>query len=198
MRKNLASLDDTSNDSKINSLMSTQSNSSGFTIEDPARATNYRELNTPFNHAQNAILFGISGGIVLGLYQLFVNGTDNGINIGIGLLGFFLLTPFLFFALRQFRRHLAGGEVFKNGIIHGLSISAIASIIMVVISTIGVTWQAAPQVINAEQIETGHLIVNGAFQILVGIVFGMTITFILLQGLKSDMRADKNIEKQHR
>ncbi len=31
---------------------------------------------------------------------------------------------------------------------------------------------------------------------MVGLVFGMIITFVVLQGLKSDMRADKNIEKQ--
>jgi len=177
--------------STTNTIKNSDSNNSDASWE-----LNHRQINEPFNHTQSALLFGISGGVVLGFYQLLVNGADQGINIGVGLLGFLLLTPFLYFGLKQFRQHLAGGEVFKNGIIHGMSISAIASIVMVVIASIGITWQGAPPAIDAEEIAVMQMVANSAFQILVGIVFGMTITFIILQGLKSDIRADKHIEKQ--
>jgi hypothetical protein len=162
----------------------------------PVRAANYREVNRPFNYVQNALSYGILGGIVLGAYQCLIGGADGTINIGMELLGFLLLTPFLLLALRKFRNYHAGGEIFKMGIIHGMSISAVASLLMAVIATIGMAW-FVPQDMMLEKLDIGEIVVNSSFQILVGIVFGMTITFIILQGLKSDMRADKNIENMH-
>jgi len=175
--------------------MKTQTLSASDNNFNSERPENYREINKPFNHVQNALVYGILGGITLGLYQLFLYNSSGEINIGGGLLGFVLLTPFLFFALRTFRNYLAGGEVFKNGIMHGMAISAIASLVMVLISMIGFSWQASPEILASENLMTSQMILNGAFQILVGIVFGMTITFIILQGIKSDIRADKYIDK---
>ena len=161
---------------------------------DSFRSANYREVNRPYNYVQSALIYGILGGLIIGIFQCGLYFVEGEINIGHELLGYILLTPFLYLALKNFRNHHAGGEVFKMGILHGMSISAIASILMTVVATIGMAWYMSPDS-TPGGMSMGEFVANSSFQILVGIVFGMTITFIILQGLKSDMRADKHIDK---
>ncbi len=153
---------------------------------------NRRERNKPYDVTAAALRWGLMAGVTLGVLQLIILASQERVNIGKGLYGFFLLAPFIYLALREYRKRLAGGEVFKNGVILGFQTSAIASGIMAAITLVG-------GLIGVGGSE-GHAIfaniaVYSFFQIIIGLVFGMVFAFIFLQGMKSDLPADENIEK---
>ncbi len=102
---------------------------------------NIREINKPFNRIQNALVFGSVGGIIIGLSQLLLLGGQGSSKVGISFWGSILIAPIIYFGLKKYKSHLAGGEVFKNGIIFGALISAIASSVMVLIADVGMAWQ---------------------------------------------------------
>ncbi len=151
-----------------------------------------------YNWSRQATLYGLVAGVALGAYQFFLNIAEQGIAIGWGILGFLIFVPFIWYGLSQYRKHLAAGEVFKSGILFGLRVSVIGSIVAVALNGIGflIGGEATPEVVGTEAISFGQLMVNSVFQVLIGIVVGMTITFIILQGIKSDAPADEFIEEQ--
>lgn len=159
---------------------------------DQRDGSNTREHNRPYNVTAAATKWGLMAGATLGVVQLFILASQERVNIGQGLYGFFLYAPFLYLAIREYRKRLAGGEVFKNGILLGFQTAAIASVLMAAITLVG----GLVGIGGAD----GHAIfaniaVYSFFQIIIGIVFGMTFVFIFLQGMKSDIPADEHIEK---
>ena len=157
---------------------------------------NARRYNRPFSIYNSGIRLGIPAGVIIGILQIFVFGAEEGVNIGMGLLPYLIFIPFLWYGLSTYRKTLAGGEVFKNGIILGFYISVIGAITAALITLIGSISGLAIMRESGEELLFGNLAVYGFFQVLIGTVFGMLITFILLQGMKSDVPADEFIEQQ--
>ncbi len=160
--------------------------------DDNRDGSNRRERNRPYNVTAAATKWGLMAGATLGIVQLIILAGQEKINIGRGLYGFFLYAPFIYLAIREYRKRLAGGEVFKNGVILGFQTSAIASVLMAAMTLvgalIGVTRTTGETVF-------ANVAVYSFFQIIIGLVFGMVFVFIFLQGMKSDVVADENIEK---
>lgn len=161
-------------------------------------AANEREVNRPYNKLANGIKYGIVAGLIVGIYQFFLNAAEDGINIGWGLVGFFLMLPVFWYALRDLKNHYAAGEFFKNAAILSMYISVFAGLVTVLIGVIGyaIGTGDAPEVMSVEGINPGQLMANSVFQLVIGIVIGNTIGFILMQGMKTDVPADEFIEKQ--
>ncbi len=160
---------------------------------DKRDGANTRERNRPYNVTAAAAKWGLMAGVTLGVVQLFILSNQQKVNIGQGLYGFFLFAPFLYLAINEYRKRLAGGEVFKNGLILGFQTSVIASVTMASMTLIG-------SLMGVGDPEGGAIFANVAvysfFQIIIGLVFGMIFVFIFLQGMKSDIPADEHIEKQ--
>ena len=158
-------------------------------VSDGKDGANTRTRNLPHSHAATARKWGLMAGVLLGALQLFVIGSHEGprISIGNSLYVIFAITPFLYFGLREHRSRLAKGEVFKNGAILGFQLSAIAGAIMMAIVLVGALAGIGTHFANTS--------VLSFMLVLMTIVYGSSITFVLLQGMKSDAPADENIEK---
>lgn len=154
---------------------------------------NTRERNLPHDHAATATKWGLIAGVVLGALQLILIGQSAKVQIGYSLYGIFAITPFIYLALREHRKRMAAGEVFKNGAILGFRLSAIAGGVMMAVVLIGALAGVGSSP------EHGGVFANIAvlsfMLVLICMVYGSTITFVLLQGMKSDAPADENIEK---
>ena len=158
-------------------------------VPDGKDGANTRERNLPHDHSATARKWGLIAGIVLGALQVVVHLGDEGgrPSIGPGLYVIFALTPFLYLGLREHRARLAAGEVFKNGAILGFLLSATAGTIMAAIVLIASLAGLGPEFANMSVLSFALILMT--------IVYGSAITFVLLQGMKSDAPADENIEK---
>ena len=158
-------------------------------VPDGKDGANTRERNLPHDHGATARKWGIIGGVILGVIQVLIHLGDESSRptIGPSLYVIFGLTPFLYLGLREHRSRLAKGEVFKNGAILGFLLSAVAGTIMALLVLIGSLAGLGPNFANMS--------VLSFMLILMTIVYGSAITFVLLQGMKSDAPADENIEK---
>ena len=163
-----------------------------ITARRAADGANFREHNRPFDFTGVAVRYGLMGGAVMGAIQLLVLGYTQEVEIGKGLFGMFAIAPFMYLGLRAYRRSLAGGEVAKNGLLFNFYLSATAAGLMAAITLIGALIGVGTNGVGAT---FGMVAVYSFFQIVIGIVFGMIIGFSLIQGLKSDIPADQNIEK---
>ena len=159
------------------------------------QATNVypHEHSIPFNKWSHSIKFGVIGGILVGLYQLFLNSSSGEVNIGLGIIGFFLLVPVLFAALREIKKHYHADSFFKHAFISSIYISFIAALVTglfdfasYLMSATGGFWELN----NPE----ANLLINVIFQILIGIVFGNILAFVIMQGLKTNTQVDKSLE----
>ena len=154
-----------------------------------------RTRNLPYDTGKAVLKYGVIGGVLLAAYQVAMINVDAGKAIGYSVAGVALLFPVLYFALREYRDKLAGGEVFKNGVIHSLKISVIASLFMgaatILIGLLGHVPGDTEQALETP----GMAFLQGFFLIIIGTVVGMIVAFILLQGMKSGVPADENIEK---
>ena len=162
-----------------------------------AAGANAREVNRPYDKFRNGIKYGLIAGVIVGIYQFFLNAAEDGINIGLGIVGFVLMTPVIWYALRDLKAHIAGGEFYKNAAILSMYLAFFAAITTVVIGVIGyaVGTGNAPEVASVEGISPFQLAVNSVFQVFVGVVIGNTIAFIFMQGMKTDITADEFVEK---
>lgn len=160
---------------------------------------NAREVNRPYNKVSRGIFWGAIAGVVVGVYQFFLNAGGDGINIGLSLVGFFLMTPFIYLGLRELKGHMAAGEFYKNAALMGFVLSAAAGVVTVLIAVFTYALFAggdAPEVASIEGINLGMLLANGVFQIVIALVIGQTIAFVFMQGMKSDVTGDEFVEKQ--
>ena len=164
-----------------------------------AAGINSRERNEQYNKLARGIFWGALAGIAVGIYQFFVNAAEGGLNIGLTLVGFVLMTPFIYLAMRELKAHMAAGEFYKNAALTNLILSATTGVITVLIGVFTLALFAggeATEVASIEGINLGQLLINGVFQIVIAIVLGQTIGFIFMQGMKSDVPSDEFIEKQ--
>lgn len=161
--------------------------------DDGKDGANTRERNRPHSNSGTATKWGLIGGVVLGVLQLAIIGQSAKVQIGYSLYGIFALTPFIYLGLREYRSRLAKGEVFKNGAILGFTISAIAGGVMMAIVLVGALAGVGSSTEHGSVF--ANISVLGFMLVLMAIVYGSAITFVLLQGMKSDAPADENIEK---
>ena len=161
----------------------------GGPVGDGKDGANTRVRNLPHSHTATARKWGLIGGLVIGVIQVLVHYGDQSARPAIGpsLYVIFAITPFLYLALREHRSRLAQGEVFKNGAILGFLVSAIAGTLMGTMVLIASLAGMGPNFANMS--------VLSFMLVLMTIVYGSAITFVLLQGMKSDAPADENIEK---
>jgi len=161
-------------------------------------AANNRTFNKPYNKFANGVKYGVIAGVIVGLYQIFLNAGTDGLNIGMGLVGFFLMTPVIWYALRELKNHFAAGEFYKNAAIFSMYISFFAGLTTIVLTLIGFVIGGADDggAMSVDGINPGQLMANSFFQLVVGIVIGNVIGFIFMQGMKTDVPADEFIEKQ--
>ena len=157
-----------------------------------ADGANFREHNRPFDFTGTAVRYGLMGGVVLGVIQLLVIVMTGRIDIGKGLFGMFVIAPFVYLGLRAYRMRLAGGEVAKNGLLFSVYLSVVAAGVMAAITLIGSLIGVGGDDVEAT---FGMVAVYSFFQFVIGAVFGTIIGFTFIQGMKSDVPADQNIEK---
>lgn len=160
---------------------------------------NTRERNAPYNKLARGIFWGAIAGVAVGIYQFILNATEDGLNIGMSLVGFFLMTPFIYLGLRELKAHMAAGEFYKNAALMGLFMSAAAGVVTVVIAVLtfavfGSGGEA--EIATIQGINFGQVLANSVFQVVVALVIGQTIAFIFMQGMKSDVPSDEFIENQ--
>ena len=157
--------------------------------DDGKDGANTRERNLRHSHTATARKWGLIGGLVIGTIQVLVHLGDDTARPAIGpsLYVIFAITPFLYLALREHRSRMAKGEVFKNGALVGFLVSAIAGTVMGSFVLVASLAGMGPNFANMS--------VLAFMLILMTIVYGSSITFVLLQGMKSDAPADENIEK---
>lgn len=164
-----------------------------------AAGINARERNKPYHKLARGIFWGGIAGVVVGVYQFLLNASEDGLNIGMSLVGFFLMAPVIYLGLRELKGHMAAGEFYKNAALMGLFMSAAAGVVTVLISVF--TYAAfaggeATEVASIQGISFGQLLANGVFQVVIALVIGQTIAFIFMQGMKSDVQSDEFVEKQ--
>ena len=148
-----------------------------------------RIVERPYDKWSNGLKYGAIAGVLVGIYQLVLNLTEDGIHISYGILGFFLMAPVIWYALREYHRdYAAAGEFFKNAAILTMYISAVAGVISGIMSMVG------SEIMSVEGADVFQLAVNAFFQIVIGVVIGNTIGFILMQGMKTDAPADEFVE----
>ena len=159
-----------------------------------ADGANYRDHNRPFDFTGTAVRYGLMAGVAMGVVQLLVLGMTHGVEIGKGLFGMFVIAPFLYLGLQAYRKRLAGGEVAKNGLLFNFYLSTVAAFVMASMTLIGALIGVGYNE-NSPTATFGMVAVYSFFLIVIGITFGMIIGFVFLQGMKSDIPADQNIEK---
>lgn len=159
-----------------------------------AKGPDGRRYNRPYNYTLAALQWGGIGGVLLALLTIFGFGLAQGINFGLVFAGSVVLAPVIYLALQAMRKRLAAGEVMKTGAGHGIAVSAVGALIGSIVSAVvmmnsSVISEAGP----SSGMDTA---VTTFFNFLMWTVGGATITFILLQGLKSDAPADEFVEEQ--
>lgn len=148
-----------------------------------------RAVPRPFDKFRNGVKYGVLAGAVIGVYQIVLNLTEGGINIGYGILGFFLAIPVVWWALREYRdRYAAAGSFFKNGAIYSMYISVFAGLTSAALAMIG------SEVASVEGTTFFQVAANAVFQVVIGIVLLNTIGFALLQYFKPAAPEDEFVE----
>lgn len=161
--------------------------------DDGRDGANTRERNLTHDVGSLANKWGLLAGVVLGVVQLLLIGRSAKVEIGYSLYGIFALTPFIYLALRAYRARLAAGEVFKNGAILGFRVSVVAGLVMMAFVLVGALAGVGSDTEHGTVF--ANISVLSFMLVLMAIVYGSAITFVMLQGLKSDAPADENIEK---
>lgn len=151
---------------------------------------NYKHARVPYGRAA---LVGSAAGLVMALYLLlvefiFADGVSSFVKLG----KYIFMVPLFYFALRAYKARIPKGKIFKRGIVYGAAMSAAAGL---VIMGLAVLFQLLfPEVETSqylrevdtpeEEIALDWILIFETF------VFGMVITFIILQGIKDPREAE--------
>jgi hypothetical protein len=150
----------------------------------------YQKDNVPYGRA---IAAGGVAGLAMALYLLLVEFlTPEGAGSFIKMGKYLLAAPVFYIALKAYKTHVPKGKIFKRGIVYGAAMSlaaavvtfGLASLFHLVLPEVEVSQNLREVDTAREKLVLDWLLLFETF------VFGMVITFIILQGLKDKTTAE--------
>ena len=141
----------------------------------------------PFNFFGIGAALGVSAGVGMALFLFALNFFGAEESIGLKFIKYLILAGFLAFGLSGYKNQLGEYFKFKKGITYGLFIAFISALSLVFLNLLafGFSDQIAFEKFQLEPNTFGQTaLISGAifFEVL---VYGMIITFIILQYLKT-------------
>ncbi len=160
--------------------------------ENPETATRNKssESAIPFNFYGSGAKWGIICGIAMAMYLFALNyyGIDE--LIGMKFLKYLILVSILAYGLTTYKNYLAEAFKFKKGILLGLYTTFVSAFSLILMNMVAYLFSDS-LAFDKFQVESNSF---GDFAVITGalffevIVYGMIITFIILQFLKTQKR----------
>lgn len=153
-------------------------------------------LSNTFNFYGKGTMWGVQAGALMGLFiiglQLF--GGEN--IIALKFFKYAFLIIFLGIGLNTYKSYLHKDTIFKNGALLGGYITFISGIVLIIVNTIAFTSGSSItfEKFGVEANNFGQFLTISGTMFFEVIVFGMIITFIILQYLKSTFKPNEGLQ----
>ena len=152
-------------------------------------------ISHDFNFYGKGTAWGVQAGAAMGLFLIMIQLLGGADNIFLKYLTYAILIGFIGIALNTYKNYVSDNEIFQKGLLLGGYVTIVSGLTYIVISAIAFVTNSslAFEKFGIEANSTGEfLLVSGVtfFEIL---VFGMIITFIYLQYLKSNNKPNEGI-----
>lgn len=153
-------------------------------------------LPRSFNFYWRGAVMGVLGGALMAFFLLALQAMMDDNLITIGFLKYIILAVVLGFALNNYKRYLNRDTIFKNGVLYGAYITLVSATVLTLVN------MAIFNFVDGFTVEKFGIAANdfsdffsisGAifFEVF---VFGMIITFIILQFLKSTFKPNEGLQ----
>lgn len=148
---------------------------------------NKKEPTTLFNFYWNGAKWGIISGIAMALYLFVLNFYEVSELIGIKFLKYLILGSILVYGLNTYKKYLDKTFTFKKGILLGLYTTFVSALSLILMNVLAYffTDSLAFDKFSVSSDNFGDFAVISGGLFFEVIVYGMIITFIILQYLKT-------------
>lgn len=158
-------------------------------IENPPQTEVY---NSTFPFYRTALKAGVTGGILMAVYLLFINGIADGPALGWKFGKFLFIIPILGAALYQYKKSLPAGKIFKEGLKLAMAIGVISVMVLSGINFIAtaISPELSFDPFTDKAATLGNVFVNSSILVVEVFIYTMIIAFCWVQYLKDRSSAD--------